>query len=131
MNVTVEELAPCKKLVRIEVETEKVEEGFDGVIKEFQREARLPGFRPGKAPKDMVLKRFEPDIEKEVKKKLMTEAYRQALSDHKLNVVGSPDIEEIQFGRGKPSNSRPRLKPRPILNCPITRACPSSAKRLS
>ena len=52
MNVTVETLAPCKKLMRVEVDIQKVDETFDSVTKDFQRAAALPGFRPGKAPKE-------------------------------------------------------------------------------
>jgi trigger factor len=101
VNVTVENLAPCKKLVRIEVETGDVDAAFDSTLKDFQRHASLPGFRPGKAPRDMIAKRYEKDIHEEVKKKLIPESYRKAVDQQKLEVVGYPDIEEIQFGRGQ------------------------------
>ncbi len=102
MNVTVENLAPCKKLVRVEVETQKVEETFDSVTKEFQRQALLPGFRPGKAPRDMVAKKYGKDIADEVKSKLLSDSYKKAVEEQKLDVLGNPDIEEIQFIRGQP-----------------------------
>lgn len=101
MNVTVENLAPCKKLVRVEVESARVDEIFDSITKDFQKQASLPGFRPGKAPRDMVLRKYEKDIEDEVKRKLISESYRKAMEEQKLDVVGYPDIEEIQFGRGQ------------------------------
>ena len=62
MNVTVENLAPCKKLMRVEVEAPKVDETFEAVAKDFRREARLPGFRPGKAPREMVLRLYDKEI---------------------------------------------------------------------
>ena len=101
VNVSVENLAPCKKLVRVEVEAQKVNDAFEEMTKSFQREARLPGFRPGKAPKAMVEKRYETDIQDEVKKKMIPDAYRAAIKEQKLDVVGYPDIEEIQFGKGQ------------------------------
>jgi trigger factor len=101
VNVTVENLAPCKKLVRVEVESKDVDAAFDAMLKDFQRSASLPGFRPGKAPRDMIAKRYEKDIQDEVKKKLIPDAYRKAVDEQKLDVVGYPDIEEIQFGRGQ------------------------------
>ena len=101
MNVSVENLAPCKKLVRVEVEAQQVDETFDSITKDFQRQASLPGFRPGKAPRDMVLRKYEKDINDEVKRKLISDSYRKALNEKKLDVVGYPDIEEIQFGRGQ------------------------------
>jgi len=101
VNVTVEDLGPCKKLLRVEVEPEKVEEAFLEISTGFQREARLPGFRAGKAPKDMVAKRFEKEIQDEVKSKLINESFRKAVKDHEFTVLGRPDVEEIQFGRGQ------------------------------
>lgn len=101
MNVTVENLAPCKKLVRVEVEAQKVDEAFDSVTKDFQKEAALPGFRPGKAPREIVVRKYGKDIEHEAKRKLISEAYKKAVEEQKFDVLGSPDIEEIQFGRGQ------------------------------
>lgn len=101
MNVTVESLAPCKKLLRVDVDVQAVDKAFDDVAKNFQKEVALPGFRAGKAPLAMVTKRFETQIQEEVKKKLIGDSYRQAIKDHKVNVVGYPDIEEIQFGKGQ------------------------------
>ena len=101
MNVTVENLAPCKKLLRVEVEATKVDEAFASVTKDFQKQASLPGFRPGKAPRDMVAKRFGDQIRNEVKEKLTREGYSAALKDKKINAVGYPDIEEIEFGPGQ------------------------------
>lgn len=101
MNVTVENLAPCKKLVRFEIDSQKVDATFEEIIKDFQHHARLPGFRPGKAPKDMVVRMFDKDIREEVKRKLISDSYRTALDEQKLDVLGQPDIEEIQFNRGQ------------------------------
>ena len=102
MNVTLEILAPCKRLMRVEVEPAKVEETFEEVTRQYQREARFPGFRPGKAPKDMVAKRFESEIQDEVKRKLISDSYRQAVAEQKITPVVAPDIEEVQFTRGQP-----------------------------
>ena len=101
MNVSVENLAPCKKLVRVEVEAQQVDETFATITKDFQRQANLPGFRPGKAPREMVVRKYDKDITDEVKRKLISDSYRKALDEKKIDVVGYPDIEEIQFGRGQ------------------------------
>src|SRR3989440_1263655 len=87
--------------MRVEVETQKVDETFDSITKDFQRQANLPGFRPGKAPRDMVLRKYEKEINDEAKRKLISDSYRKAVDEKKLEVVGYPDIEEIQFGRGQ------------------------------
>lgn len=124
MNVTVENLAPCKKLVRVEVEAQKVDETFDSVTKEFQREASLPGFRPGKAPRDMVLRKYGKDIEEEAKRKLISDAYKKAVEEQKLDVLGYPDIEEIQFGRGKALQFAATVETAPEFELPEYKGIP-------
>ncbi len=101
MNVTVETLAPCRKLVRVEVDAKAVDEAFAAVTKDFQKQSSLPGFRPGKAPRELVAKKYEADIKAETKRKLIGDSYRKAVDEKKIAVVGYPDIEEIQFGRGQ------------------------------
>jgi trigger factor len=118
LNVTVENLAPCKKLVRVEIETQTVDETFDSITKEFQKEASLPGFRPGKAPRDMVVRKYEKDIQQEVKKKLISDSYKKAVEEQKLDVLGYPDIEEIQFSRGQPLQFAATIETAPEFELP-------------
>jgi trigger factor len=101
VNITVENLAPCKKLLRVELDAKSVDEIFDSITKDYQKQASLPGFRPGKAPRDMVIKKYEADIASEAKRKLIGDNYRKALEEKKISAIGYPDIEEIQFGRGQ------------------------------
>ena len=124
MNVTIENLAPCKKLLRVEIETREVDEAFESMIKDFQRQASLPGFRPGKAPRDMIVKRYEKDIQDEVKKKLIPDAYRKAVDEKKLEVVGYPDIEEIQFGRGQALQFAATVETAPDFQLPEYKGLP-------
>jgi len=83
------------------VDAKAVDEAFAAVTKDFQKQASLPGFRPGKAPRELVAKKYEADIKAEAKRKLISDAYRKAVDEKKIAVVGYPDIEEIQFGRGQ------------------------------
>lgn len=124
MNVTVENLAPCKKLVRVEVEPQKVEETFESVTREFQRQASLPGFRPGKAPRDMVAKKYGKDIADEVKSKLLSDSYKKAVEEQKLDVLGNPDIEEIQFIRGQPFQFAATIETAPEFELPEYKGIP-------
>ena len=118
MNVTVESLAPCKKLMRVEIEAQKVDEAFESVMKDFRREASLRGFRPGKAPREMVLRKYEKEILDETKRKLISEAYRKAVEEQKLDVLGQPDIEEIQFNRGQPLQFAATIETAPEFELP-------------
>jgi trigger factor len=124
VNVTVENLAPCKKLVRVEVEAQKVDETFDAVTRDFQKEANLPGFRPGKAPREIVLRKYSKDIEQEAKRKLISEAYKKAVDEQEFDVLGYPDIEEIQFGRGQALQFAATVETAPEFELPEYKGIP-------
>ena len=125
MNVTVENLAPCKKLLRVEVDVKAVDAAFDSTTKEFQKQAALPGFRPGKAPRALVLKKYEADVKAEVKRKLIGDAYRQAVDENKISVVGYPDIEEIQFGPGQALQFAATIETAPEFQLPDYKGLPA------
>jgi trigger factor len=124
VNITVENLAPCKKLLRVEVDAKAVDEIFDSITKDYQKQAALPGFRPGKAPRDMVAKKYEADIKDEAKRKLIGENYRKALEEKKLNVLGYPDIEEIQFARGQNLQFAATIETAPEFQLPEYKGLP-------
>jgi trigger factor len=118
VNVTVENLAPCKKLVRVEVEAEAVDKAYEQITGEFQKNVKLPGFRPGKAPKEMILKNYSKALDEEVRKRLIGENYEKALKEQKLNAVTNPDIEEIQFSRGQPLQFAATVETAPEFEVP-------------
>lgn len=124
MNVTVENLAPCKKLVRIELDVEAVDAAFAAMEKDYQKQASLPGFRPGKAPVAMVVKKYDQEIKDEVKRKLMGDLYRKALEEKKIDVLGYPDIEEIQFGRGQALQFAATIETPPEFQLPEYKGLP-------
>src|SRR3954470_20067971 len=105
-------------MLRFDIDTAAVTSTFADVAKEYQKHASLPGFRPGKAPKDMVLKRYEKEIEDEAKRKLMGDSYRNGIKEHKLEVVGYPDIEEIQFSKGQPMQFAATIETAPEFELP-------------
>ncbi len=118
MNVSVEPLGPCKKLLRVEVPVEKVNATFDELTALFQKQAQLPGFRPGKAPKHIVVKSYEGRINEETRKKLFEDSYRQAAADQKLRVIVTIDVEEQSFGRGVPFGYTVTLEHAPEFEVP-------------
>ena len=118
MNVSVESLGPCKKLLRVEVPVEKVNATFDELTAVFQKQAQLPGFRPGKAPRHIVVKSYEGRINEETRKKLFEDSYRQAANDQKLRVITTIDVEEQSFGRGVPFGYTVTLEHTPEFEVP-------------
>ncbi len=100
MNITVEDVAPCKKRLKIEVPANRVKQAYDKVADDFQREAKIPGFRPGNAPRTVVVKKYHKAIEEETQRTLVPEAYQEAITEKKLRVVSQPAIEDLHYQAG-------------------------------
>lgn len=102
MAVTIESTAPCRKKLRVEVDATRVAGTRAEIVQEFRKFANIPGFRPGKAPEPMVEKRYGGEIDEELRKRLIPESYREALAEQKLKVVGYPQVESVEYERGRP-----------------------------
>ena len=102
MAVTIENTAPCRKKLRVEVDAGRVAGTRAEILQEFRKFASIPGFRPGKAPEPMVEKRYAGEIDEELRKRLIPESYRETLNEQKLKVVGYPQIESVDYQPGKP-----------------------------
>src|SRR5208282_1464173 len=76
-------------------------------------------------PRAMVLKKYETDIKTEVKRKLIGDAYRQAVGEKKISVVGHPDIEEIQFGPGQTLQFAATIETAPEFQLPDYKGLPA------
>jgi trigger factor len=118
IQVTVEDTAPCAKKLKIEVPAEEVAAEFEKIVKEFQKEATLPGFRRGSAPANLVERKFTREIEDELKGKLVPQSYRQAVTDHHLHVVSEPRVEELSFKKGEPLRFTVTVETAPAFELP-------------
>ena len=98
MNVTIQDLGPCKKQLRFELDAADVDKAFAEVSRDFVKQASLPGFRPGKAPVAVVVKKYSDEIAKEVKTKLISDSYRDTIKEKNFEVVSRPDIEDLGDG---------------------------------
>ena len=118
MEVNITDLSPCKKQLRIEIDAETVNAKFDAVAKDFRRHAHLPGFRQGKAPLANVMRSYGDKIGEEAKRTLMSDSYAKALKENELRPVIMPEVEELQFGHGKPFQYLATLEVTPAFELP-------------
>ncbi len=117
--------------MRVELDATAVDAAFDAVTKDFQKQAVLPGFRPGKAPRALVEKKHDADIKDEVKRKLIGDSYRKAIDEQKISVVGYPDIEEVQFVRGQALQFTATVETAPEFQLPEYRGLPATVETKS
>jgi len=76
-----------------------VRKEWDAIANSFARFAKIPGYRPGKAPRAVIDKRFRKEIQDELTKKLVSKSYQQAVEQEQLRVASLTNIEDIQFRR--------------------------------
>lgn len=92
----------CKRSVEIEIPLEEVDRARERVTNSLKQRVRLPGFRPGKAPVNLIQSRFESEIRSEVLDLLLPQAFRDRVQKEELKVVGTPDISDLHFEPGQP-----------------------------
>ena len=109
----VKPLEECASLIEIDVPKETVNKAFDEIYSEIIKIASVPGFRPGKAPKELVKKHYSKHAHEEAMKKLLPEAYAAALQEHRINPIGMPEISDIVFEEGKDMSFKARVETRP------------------
>jgi len=91
--VTIEEAGPCKKKIIIEIAEEKIKKATDKQYEELRKEALVPGFRKGRAPRRLLEKRFGKETTEQIKLTLLADASKSAIEDNKLQTIGEPDID--------------------------------------
>lgn len=103
MQVTQEQTNPCEVDLRIEIEAEKVNSAVDESYKELSKVTKVPGFRPGKAPR-AVLERFvgEDRVKDHAADKLIQLAYCDALKEASIEPWAPADVKLVEFEIGKP-----------------------------
>ena len=100
-KVNLKRLKDCKVLMSVEVEPELAEGRYQEILKGFQRAARLPGFREGKAPADLIEQRYQSEAREELLKSLIPEVYHQSIQSQKATPVSLPKISDVRYERGK------------------------------
>ena len=100
-RVTLEELGPSRKRLQVEIGAPAVQAEIDRAFALVGRQARLPGFRPGKAPRRVLERMFGEQVRREVLGRLVEESFHQAVHEHQLAVIGSPEIDADVLAPGE------------------------------
>jgi trigger factor len=97
VKAAVKEIAPCEKLISVSVAGEMIREEYETVYREISRVARVPGFRPGKAPREIVSVHYKEEAREEVLKKLLSKSLRSVMDEHRITPLSRPEIRKVDF----------------------------------
>jgi trigger factor len=124
MKVQVEKKPESVSTLKIELPAEEVSKEWDAIANSFARFAKIPGYRPGKAPRTLIDKRFRKEIQEEVTKKLVSKSYREAIEQKKLRVASLTNLEDVQFGEDKSMRFQATVVTAPEFKLPAYKNIP-------
>ncbi len=102
MKASVTQPSSWQRVIDIEIPEEEVNESFEQQVKKYKKDLKLPGFRPGKVPSDIVKRRFGPAIRAEVVDELVQKSYRDACAENNLNPISEAKVEKFESNEGQP-----------------------------
>ncbi len=102
MKVVVNELEGCKRGLQVEVPDDVVSGELERALREYSRRARVPGFRKGKIPMDVVRRRFGREVREEVVGRMVREYAARAIEEKQLRPVQAPVLDEVNYESGSP-----------------------------
>jgi trigger factor len=92
----------CRREIVIEIPTDVIEKETETLVAQFQRVARIPGFRKGRVPATLVRRHFKNDIRSELVQNLVPKFFDSTVKEQHLEVVGQPRFDDLKFDEGQP-----------------------------
>ena len=127
MKVEVDKQPGSVSKLQIELAPQEVTKEWDAIANSFARFAKIPGYRPGKAPRTVIDKRFRKEIQEELTKKLVSKSYHEAIEQEQLRVASLTNIEDVQFGEDKSMRFRATVVTAPDFELPDYKNIPVQA----
>ena len=87
------DVSPTRKEIKIEIDQATIRQAYDRISDNYAKQAKVPGFRPGHAPRAVVRSRFKNEIRAQALQELLPEAVSDAIAKHELHTLGEPDVQ--------------------------------------
>jgi trigger factor len=131
-TVTIEKAGPCRKKVIVEIPRETISKATDEQYETFRKEALVPGFRKGRAPRRLLEKRFGKEAGEQVKLKLLADSSDAAIKESKLDILREPEIdpEKIELPAEGPMKFDFEVEVRPEFELPSLEGIPVNKPKL-
>src|SRR5438876_8715043 len=102
MKAELIDISECKKSFDIEIPQDVVDSEITRIARELARRAKVPGFRPGKAPPPVVKARYREEIVSEMVQHLLPKYFQEAVHERNLDIIEAPQYETIDYASGQP-----------------------------
>ncbi|MCK5127813.1 MAG: trigger factor, partial [candidate division Zixibacteria bacterium] len=101
VKIEVVEKDGLKRELNIEIPADVVDTAYEKIYNQLSKNAKIPGFRPGKIPMNVVRKKFKPEATAEIVDELVNKHYHEAIKEKKLEPVGTPVLSKVDIDEGK------------------------------
>lgn len=129
MNVSVKDAGACRKTIVIEIPADKLAEERNETVSAYVKYANIPGFRKGKAPKNIVARKFAAEIDKDLQERVLPKYYQQALQETKLKAVNIVDVSEATLMEGEPASFSVTVDVEPDFTLPTYKGIPLTEQK--
>ncbi len=102
MSLDIVDISSCKKNLVAEVPVEQVEEELGELARKYARQAKVPGFRPGKVPLSVVKQRFSAELRNDVTQEIISRTWKKAVAERGLEPLSEPVVEKVESEPGQP-----------------------------
>lgn len=120
LQVTEKKSDGVERLLQVEVPADLVRQAEEKAVRRHASTARLPGFRPGKAPPAMIRQRFGDAIRQEAVESLIQEAYKQVVGNSDVKLAAQPHVHDVKFSEGQALSFELHLEVQPKVELPRT-----------
>jgi trigger factor len=115
IQLTQKRSSGVERHIEVSIPVEAVRAAEEKATRRYASQVRLPGFRPGKVPAQVVRKKFHDEIRQAALEALVRDAYQKAITDENLEVASQPHVHDVKFEEGKPLTFELHLEVRPTL----------------
>lgn len=113
MKIDIQDVTDTRKTLAVSFESSEIDAEEASLLKQFASQAKIPGFRPGKAPVSMIRKRFAKQIGDELRQRVVSKAYQDGSKESKLDLINVVDLGEVEIAAGAPADVKFTVDVRP------------------
>jgi len=130
MNITLENTGPCRQLLKVEYSAEEIQKEYDDSLAMYAKHGTVKGFRPGKAPVEMIRRLYDKKILEGLDEHLLAKGFRQAVKEHKVDPVAELNMEKSELRADAPFSFSLTLDVAPQFEMPTYKGLEVEAKKV-
>lgn len=130
MNVTVETTGPCRRALKVEYTAEEIQKEYDDSLAVYAKHGQVKGFRTGRAPLEMIRRKYDPQILENLRDHLLARGFRQAMQEHKFEPLAEMDLQQSPLKADQPFSFSVTLDVEPEFDLPAYKGLEVEAQKV-